>query len=691
MIVVRSDAPFYWPLRGSIVLQNGSGAPAFARATTKWMFNDEGKLIKLPSGAIEMRGYRPVINQFTGNTDNCVGLTAGRITNTDSAALDSDGTNKAGAWRLNASAGAHYLRLQSSAFAGLYINICFKIKLTSYRYISLRIDSYINYYDLQTQSWNGALQGISRDATVSGGWVMLSMSAGPMSSGSLVYGLEILSAAWAQSWTPAGTEEITVYQAMLADVTGWADKGFPGYAAGHESYGAGANGVKFFATNKDGVAIPEATLLGARLNPNQTINTLLWCRDFTNVVWTASNTTPTKNQTGLGGIANSCSLLTATAANGTILQTITAAASAGCSGFYVKRSVGTGSIYITRDGGSNWTDVTSLINSSNFTLVKIENTSVTNPQVGFKIATSGDSIIVDFGINHLGTKISDPIETSGASVTVNADVLTLPTAGNFSDTAGTILATVNKTDWTGGNGSVVGSATRGLYASASNSGAQGLDGTNTVNGPAGTPSGTMRIGIRWSGSSLQAFSNGSFGSVGSYDGAFNLASIAAMAGAKGAIKDIAIWPSSLSDSDMISASDSIVFNLVNGSAAALSIAAQNGFEITGRTIDASIAALSFTSQNGLEIIGRTIDASITPLEFSMIDGNVIMGRTIDGDIINLSLDDQDGQMIIGRTISGEIAPIAIITKAGMVLLDDSPRSAVTIAATLASPTITARL
>ena len=204
-----------------------------------------------------MRGYRAVINQYPGNTDNLTGLTAGRITNTDSAASDSDGTAKAGTWTLDASVGAHYLRLQSSAYANAYINMSFKIKLTSYRYVSLRVGTDINQYDLQTQSWNGALQGISRDATISGGWVQLSMSAGPMASGSQVYGLEILSAAWAQSWTPVGTEQITVYQAMLSDVTGWSDKGFPGYAAGNTNYGAGANGVKYFSTHKDGTDIVQ--------------------------------------------------------------------------------------------------------------------------------------------------------------------------------------------------------------------------------------------------------------------------------------------------------------------------------------------------------------------------------------------------------------------------------------------------
>jgi len=456
-------------------------------------------------------------------------------------------------------------------------------------------------------------------------------------------------------------------------------------------HGAGADGVKYFSTYEDGAPIPEANLLGARLNPNAVTNNLLYCRDLTNAAWTKTNVTAALTQTGLDGQSNACSLLTATATDGTVLQTITAAAAAACSGFYVKRSSGTGSIYFTRDGGANWTDITSLINSTDFSLVKIENTSVLNPQVGFKIAASGDAIIVDFGINHLGTQISDPIETTSTAVTVNGEVLTIPTTGNFSDAAGTILATVDKSDWSGANGSVVGSATRGLYTSASNSGAQGLDGTNTVNGPAGTPSGTVKTGIRWSGSSLQAFSNGSFGTAGSYDGAFNLTSVAAMAGAKGAVKDIAIWPSSLSDSDMISASESIVFNLVNGSAAALSLAAQSGLVIEGRTIDASIAALSFAAQDGLEIIGRTIDAGIAPLTLSMFDGEVIIGRTIDADVAALSLFSPDGLEIIGRTIDGDIASLAVVAQSGAVLLDDSPRSAVTITATLASPTITARL
>lgn len=257
------------------------------------------------------------------------------------------------------------------------------------------------------------------------------------------------------------------------------------------------------------------------------------------------------NQTGIDGVSNSCSLLTANANNSTITQTITAAASAGCSGFYIERSVGTGAVYITRDGGSTWTDIASLINSSTFTLVKIENSSVLNPQVGIKFATSGDAIIVDYGINHLGTEIASPILTTSSAVTVNAETLTYQLSGNFSDTAGTIIATVERGNWANNNGVVVGKSGSGLSTSSANSGVQALDETNTVNGPAGSTATRRKIGMKWSGSAMKTFAGGNFGTAGSYDGSFNLTTIAIMPQSNGYIRDVAIWPTELSDADML--------------------------------------------------------------------------------------------------------------------------------------------
>ena len=137
---------------------------------------------------------------------------------------------------------------------------------------------------------------------------------------------------------------------------------------------------------------------------------------------------PNLNATGICNQANSCTTLTATANNATILQQFTMASAARSFSAYLKRKTGTGTISITRDGGSNWTDVTSQINSSTFTRVAILNTSVTNPNCGFKFGTSGDEIIVDCCQDEAGANISTPIITTTATVTRNADVLTYPVA-----------------------------------------------------------------------------------------------------------------------------------------------------------------------------------------------------------------------------------------------------------------------
>ena len=52
-------------------------------------------------------------------------------------------------------------------------------------------------------------------------------------------------------------------------------------------------------------------------------NVVLHNRDLTNAAWVKTNMTAVKDQTGVDGVANSASKITATAANATVLQTIT--------------------------------------------------------------------------------------------------------------------------------------------------------------------------------------------------------------------------------------------------------------------------------------------------------------------------------------------------------------------------------
>jgi hypothetical protein len=90
-----------------------------------------------------------------------------------------------------------------------------------------------------------------------------------------------------------------------------------------------------------------------------------------------------------------------------------------------------------------------------------------------------------------------------------------------------------------------------LLSSTSNSGVQSFDGTNTVNGPSGTPVGKMKIACSWEGSVLKIFSNGVMGTPGVYDGNFSLAQLNIGEGFNGNISNVKIWKKALSDSQLI--------------------------------------------------------------------------------------------------------------------------------------------
>jgi len=93
-------------------------------------------------------------------------------------------------------------------------------------------------------------------------------------------------------------------------------------------------------------------------------------RDLTDgAVWVSTTMTVAATSTGIDGVANSCSRLTAAGATSTLLQTITAAASTRTFSAFVKRITGTGTILIVQ--GATTLDITALINTSTFTLVQL--------------------------------------------------------------------------------------------------------------------------------------------------------------------------------------------------------------------------------------------------------------------------------------------------------------------------------
>lgn len=691
-----SDAPFYAPLKTSLVLQNGSGNPIITRATIARLFDNTNTLVPVPSGAARFAGARCVVNlvdksegvfsnalrasSVTGNTDVPAGYgftTSTKLMEDSTAGASHYGNRFITVLDTGSYVVRQYFKAAGRSSVNIYGSGSFNFTSGSSAVV-----------DLITGVVTGTASGSVTATLLANGWVQVVSThvATTTVAAHLLY--TELRSGGSSTYNGDGTSGVLSTGVMCVRGATAPSEYVSVGVLSSPYYGAGVDGVKFFDTTSGGAAISDSTLLGPILDPVAKTNTLLYSRDMTNAAWVKTNVTAALTQTGLDGSANSCSLITATANGATILQTITAAAVAASSGAYVKRSVGTGNIYITRDGGTTWTDITATINSGAFSLAAIENTSVLNPSIGLKFDVSGDAVIVDGWMNHTGAKLSIfPIFTTSVAVTRNADVLTYQTSGNFSDTAGTCIATVTRNDWSVGNGAVIGKAGSGLATSASNAGVQALDGTNTVNGPAGTMPSKRKIGMRWSGSSLQAFSGGSFGSVGSYDGSFNLSTIAIAPAVECYVRDVAIWPSSLTDGEIISASGTAI----SATTATLQASAPSAQIVIGRTINAAPGNLSFLGQSGLNVIGRTINGMATSLSFNTQSGQPVKGRFILGEAASLYTNPVQAQVVVGRTINGSDAQISMDTLPGLVMFDRSIRSSVKIKATLASQIIRASI
>lgn len=149
-------------------------------------------------------------------------------------------------------------------------------------------------------------------------------------------------------------------------------------------------------------------------------NRITYARDLSNAAWVKTNMTATKTATGVDGQANSASVLTATGANGTVAFTFALAAVDHALSLMVKRLVGTGAVLMSMDNGVTWTDITSQLSTSSWTRPWFfQNTA--NPTVIIKLATSGDSIAVDYVQIEDGKTPTSPILTAGAAATRVAD------------------------------------------------------------------------------------------------------------------------------------------------------------------------------------------------------------------------------------------------------------------------------
>lgn len=173
----------------------------------------------------------------------------------------------------------------------------------------------------------------------------------------------------------------------------------------------------WFDTNNDGIL--DAPAMWIEINAT---NLALWSRDLSNAAWVKTNATAAKTQIGVDGASNSASLVTATAGNGTVLQSITSASATRAFSAFVKRVSGTGVVNMTMDNGSTWTAISVTNRYQRFT---IPTQLLTNPTCGFRLVTNGDAIAVDY--TQLETTaigaMTSPILTTSASASRATDNL----------------------------------------------------------------------------------------------------------------------------------------------------------------------------------------------------------------------------------------------------------------------------
>ena len=207
--------------------------------------------------------------------------------------------------------------------------------------------------------------------------------------------------------------------------------------------------VPRFPTTTGGVAT------GLRFTGGMQVQLMLWNRDLTNAAWVPTNMTVARSA-GIDGVAGSGSRLTATAANATILQTLTRASAARFSGTWIRRVTGTGVINMTQNGGTTWTAITVPATFQPLASIIPGIAGITNPAIGFQIVASGDAIDVDF-VTHIEGSVSsngivDPIGTTTATVTQGNDRSQIPYPGAVNGIGAALAYTQNNTHVGGGVG-----------------------------------------------------------------------------------------------------------------------------------------------------------------------------------------------------------------------------------------------
>lgn len=507
---------FDLPLRTSIVpaYAAGSATPTFTRASDATVVDHEGVLRYCKSGEARFWGARRVENLLRSTEDlttaNWTGY-GGTVT-VDTGVTDPLG----GSTAFRVTTGTANGVTQDSAF--VYGAAAYRAGEVVVASAWLRVASGTLSVDLYSQGTDASATTINVDTT----WRRLCNSAAATAvSGKAPYII----------FRFAGALEI--WHPSLNVVTGAASVAPPEYVSrgvlSAPYHGAGADGVRYFDTANgnsvasnvvsEGIGAPIATTCegvysgtlwqqGYLCEP-QTTNRLLYSEDFSNAAWAKTNVTVTADSTAAPDGATTADTLTATAANGTVIQDLGVVASAKKTGsLWLKRKTGSGNIQLTMDGGTGWTTVAVGADWTRFPITQ----TLADEDFGVRIVTSGDEVYAWGGqIEQAngwsgGAWMTTYVPTTSAAVQRKGDALTFPTTGNISLAAGTVAARLTLDGITRWNERVVGLGGGNWAPMAQNESVSIYDGVNSdVTPPSNVD---LHAATVWqTGGNKQAFAN----------------------------------------------------------------------------------------------------------------------------------------------------------------------------------------
>lgn len=316
----------------------------------------------------------------------------------------------------------HHVNQTYTSVAGTQYAVSIYAKADTRTLLNITTDgsTKFGYYDLQSGTASGAGASIT---SVGGGWhrCVLAFTAAVTGSTFIVYNL--VQSGTTTSYTGDGVSGLLLWGAQV---------------------NLGPTALPYVPTTTAAVYAPAIDWIsgigayGLRSEESR-VNRALYSRDLTQTgSWTKSNATATLTATGIDGVANTASVVTATAGNATVLQSVTNASTARTLSVFLKRRTGTGNIDITLDGGLTWTTQTITSSWARYSITQ----TLANPSFGVRIVTNGDAVDVDVVQCEDGSFATSPILTYGASATRAADTIVVPntTAGFIGQSAGTLLA-----------------------------------------------------------------------------------------------------------------------------------------------------------------------------------------------------------------------------------------------------------